>query len=296
MIRFVLVIALVVLASCRQGSEPDRNGGITVSHIPVTATPGDSLFYETVMHKVLGELAPDADINQRISEAGRAFLGAPYVASTLEVEGDEHLVVNLLGVDCTTFVEYVTAMALCSAGERTGFDDFTLQLAELRYRGGIIDGYPSRLHYFIEWLKDNEKKGYIEIISDGIGNRILDTYVGFMTANPHLYRQLEEEPAYIEEMAAVEKEISAYEMSYISRDMIDEMATHIRDGDIIAFVSSIGGLDVSHTGLAVFSGDRLHLLHASSRSQEVEITPVPLSEYLADSRNIPGILLARVRF
>ena len=294
--RFVLVISLVVLASCRQGDVQDRNGGIMVSHVPVTATLGDTLFFETVMHKVLGELALAADINQRVTEAGMAFLGVPYVAATLEVEGDEHLVVNLLGVDCTTFVEYVTAMALCSAEGRTGFDDFTLQLAELRYRYGIIDGYPSRLHYFTEWLKDNEKKGYIEIISDRIGNRILDTDVGFMTSNPHLYRQLEEEPAYIEAMAYVEKEISEFGMSYISKDMIDEMASSIVAGDIIAFVSSIGGLDVSHTGFAVFSGNRLHLLHASSRSQEVEITPVPLSEYLADSRNIPGILVARVRF
>ncbi len=294
MIRLVLIITLLVLVSCQQGSGPDRNGGITVSHIPVTATQGDSLFFEEVMRKVLGDLAPAAEINQRITDAGLAFLGTPYVASTLEVEGDEHLVMNLLGVDCTTFVEYVTAMALCSARERTGFDDFVLQLAELRYRGGIIDGYPSRLHYFTEWLKDNEKQGYIEIISNEIGNRIMDTGVGFMTANPHLYRQLEEEPAYVEAMAEIEKEISAFGMSYISKDMIDEMATLIKDGDIIAFVSSIGGLDVSHTGLAVFSGERLHLLHASSRSQEVEITSAPLSEYLADSRTIPGIIVARV--
>lgn len=254
----------------------------------------DSLFFIEVMERVLAPMGPTVPVNRRMAEAGRAFLGIPYVASTLETEGDEQLVVNLLEVDCTTFVEYVAAMALTSCGDRTGFGDFRQMLTTLRYRDGVIDGYPSRLHYFTEWLKDNERRGYLTIISDAIGNEQMDNRVGFMTSNPQHYRQLQEEPGYLEAMRIVEKEVSGYEMRYITKEVIDEKAHLIEDGDIIALVTGIGGLDVSHTGLAVFHDGRLHLMHASSRSMEVEITPVLLSEYLQDSRTVTGILVARV--
>ncbi|TVR68135.1 MAG: DUF1460 domain-containing protein [Marinilabiliales bacterium] len=328
--RNMIIMALILLVSCQERRHPEHQDDLIVGAMNVTATEGDTLFYDKVMKQLLEEAGPDWDIGRRMVLAGKMFLGTPYVASTLEVEGDEHLVINLLGVDCTTLVEYVTAMALCSAGDRQGsagdrqgsageqqgsagdqqnsvgdrqgpagdrhgFGCFARQLAELRYRGGMIDGYPSRLHYFTEWLKDNERKGYIDIISDEAGNRKLDTKVGFMTANPGSYRQLEEDASLVYVMAGIEKWISAYDMRYISRDQIDDIAPLINDGDIIAFVSDIEGLDVSHTGLAIFVDERLHFLHASSRSQEVEITTVPLSEYLADSSRIPGILVARVK-
>ncbi len=321
--RTVILLTIVLLVSCQERRHPDAQDDLIISALNVTATAGDSIFYDKVMKQLQEDAGPDTDVGQRMTLAARLFLGTPYVALTLEVEGDEHLVVNLLGVDCTTFVEYVTAMVLCStgdqqgsaggrndtagnqqgsAGDQQGFTDdlhgfncFVWQLAELRYRGGIIDGYPSRLHYFTEWLKDNENKGYIDIVSDDAGNRRLDTSVGFMTANPGSYRQLEEDSSLVDVMAGIEEMISAFDMRYISKDQIDDMAPLIRDGDIIAFVSDIEGLDVSHTGLALFVDERLHFLHASSRSQEVEITPVPLSEYLAGSRLIPGILVARVK-
>jgi hypothetical protein len=69
----------------------------------------------------------------------------------------------------------------------------------------------------------------------------------------------------------------------------------IKDGDIIAFTTDIDGLDVSHTGFAIFQNNRLHLLHASTRTNMVEISPVPLDEYLAPLRRVTGILVARVK-
>ena len=46
----------------------------------------------------------------RILYFGRQFLGVPYVAHTLELGDTEHLIVNLHELDCTTFVETVTAL------------------------------------------------------------------------------------------------------------------------------------------------------------------------------------------
>ena len=296
--RIWFLSILVIAFSCSE-MKTSQEAENAVSDVAVTieysASRDDSLFFDQIMANITIPPDPGIPISHRMIEIGTAFLNTPYVASTLEAEGDEHLVVNLLEVDCTTFIEYVTALAICSHRGETGFDDFITELMTLRYRNGIIDGYPSRLHYFTDWLKDNERKGYLTIVSDSIGNKPMDTDVNFMTSNPQYYRQLQEYPAFAEVMAAIESRVSDYEMRYISKEVIDEKASLINDGDIIAFVTSIEGLDVSHTGLAIHKNGRLHFLHASSVSGEVEITPVPLSEYLRDSQRIPGILVARVQ-
>ena len=45
---------------------------------------------------------------------GLGFVDTPYKAGTLEVDDTEDLIINCDEVDCTTFVEYALAMALCS--------------------------------------------------------------------------------------------------------------------------------------------------------------------------------------
>ena len=91
----------------------------------------------------------------------RKFLGVPYVASTLENNADERLVINLRQLDCTTFVENVLALTLCTQNGKTTFADFCDQLRKIRYRNGKV-GYPTRLHYFSEWISDNARMGYVE--------------------------------------------------------------------------------------------------------------------------------------
>ncbi len=261
----------------------------------LVATGEDSLVFDAVMRQLSDRTAAGDITGEIIRRAGEAFLQTPYVAATLEVEGDERLVVNLAGVDCTTLVEYVVAIALTYSEGGARFGSFAAKLADLRYRDGRIDGYTSRLHYFTDWLKDNERNGFLQVISDSIGDKVLDTDVGFMTANPGSYRQLADNPEFLEEMALLENAISWYNMRYLSKEVIDQEADLIEDGDILAFVSTVGGLDVSHTGFAVRLNGRLHLLHASARTMEVEITEVPLSDYIMNNRNVPGILVARVR-
>jgi hypothetical protein len=270
------------------------NVGHPVGDDGIVATKADSLIFDYVMSNIVNILPPPAPVSQRVIAAGTAFLGTPYVASTLETEGEERLVINLRGVDCTTLVEYVTAIAIRSRTNMNKFGDFADELTSLRYRGGIVDDYTSRLHYFTEWLKDNERKGYLTLVSDNIGDATMDPVVNFMTSNPGHYRQLKENPALVKKMASIEKGMAGFNMRYVSKDRIEQIAHQIRDGDIIAFVTTIKGLDVSHTGVAIFQNQRLHLLHASLNAGEVEITSEPLSEYLKGRRNVSGILVARI--
>lgn len=74
----------------------------------------------------------------------QTFIDVPYVAHTLETDGEEDLVINCDEVDCTTFVEYVLALSLPSAsGNKMSESDFAANLQRIRYREGKIDGYTS---------------------------------------------------------------------------------------------------------------------------------------------------------
>ncbi len=71
---------------------------------------------------------------------------------SLEKDGDEQLVINLTGLDCTTFLENSLALARCIKKGTTSFEDYLEELQFIRYRDGVIDGYTSRLHYFSDWI------------------------------------------------------------------------------------------------------------------------------------------------
>ena len=81
-------------------------------------------------------------------------------AHTLEVNEEEKLVVNFDEVDCTTFVEYVLALALSPVKNGTIDNaDYARTLQSIRYRDSKIDGYTSRLHYIADWVNNGVRHG-----------------------------------------------------------------------------------------------------------------------------------------
>ena len=63
-----------------------------------------------------------ADTNWMLYFA-RRLTGIPYVAKTLEVNNEEQLIVNLRQLDCTTYVETVTALSLCMIRTHYTFEE-----------------------------------------------------------------------------------------------------------------------------------------------------------------------------
>ena len=136
----------------------------------------------------------DKPINEVIVEIGKNFLETEYVAHTLEKEGDEQLVINLTGLDCTTFLETALTFARCIKKGKTSIDDYQKELTLIRYRDGKINQYPSRLHYFSDWIYNNQQKGIVKDISKEIGGKKIKFSVNFMSENPKYYKQLKEQP------------------------------------------------------------------------------------------------------
>ncbi len=234
-------------------------------------------------------------INEVIIEIGKSFLKTEYVAHTLEKEGDEQLVINLTGLDCTTFLETSLTFARCIKKGKTSFEDYQNELTFIRYRDGKLDKYPSRLHYFSDWIYNNQQKGIVKDITEEIGGKKIKFNVNFMSENPKYYNQLVENPEFIAVISKQEKEINSRQYYYIPEDDIEKLESKIQSGDLIALTTSDKGLDIGHVGLAIkMENGRIHFLHAPLAGSKVQITESPLSDYAKKIKKHTGIIVLRV--
>ena len=231
---------------------------------------------------------------------GKKFIGVPYVAHTLENGNSEHLVVNLRELDCTTFVENVLALALCDIENKRTFSDFCNNLRKVRYFGGRIDDYSSRLHYFTWWAEDNIQKGIIREISadDFPFTAVQKVAINYMSAHPELYKHLKSKPDMIQKIRQKEQLTSGKTYRYIPKSLLNESADRIgvvHTGDIVAIITSKSGLDTSHIGIAVWQDGKLHLLNASSIYKKVVLDKSTFYQYSQRQKSQLGIRVFRLK-
>ena len=257
----------------------------------VTCSPLDK---EAVVSKIVQvQDLEKPDFGQTMVAIGKTFLKTPYVAKTLEIGDTETLVVNLQGLDCTTFVENVLAFSLMLKEDKSSFENFIETLETIRYKDGNLDGYASRLHYFSEWIANNAKKGLLQDVTGEIGGAEITKDINFMSEHRDLYPFLADDSNF-EKIKASETYLNSRPICVLAQDQIAESEHLIQSGDIIALATSINGLDVTHTGIATREADgRIHLLHASTGSMEVEVSEKPLAEYLKKVKGNTGIMVAR---
>ena len=232
------------------------------------------------------------DIGEIVDIIGSSFIGTPYGAHTLEVPGPERLVINLREFDCTTFVENTLALSRCARAGTPTFDAFKEQLQKIRYRGGVIREYPSRLHYFIDWIADNVAKGIVRNITFDLGGVSVTKPIDFMTTHPASYRQLADK-SNLEAIAEIEKRLSSQSYTVLPKQAIAPAGSRIKSGDIVALATSTQGLDVTHVGFAVRSAGAVKFLHAPLSGGSVELSDHALSDYVAAITKATGIIVAR---
>lgn len=237
---------------------------------------------------------------EAVTRIGRRFVGTPYEPGTLEVDGPERVVINFRALDCVTLVENVLALtrfvreggAALLADRPAAEDRYAALLREIRYRGGTLDGYPSRLHYFSEWIADNARRGLLVDLGGELDGVVDAEPIDFMSTHPDAYRQLSA-PEHLERIRAVEARLRETERMYVPQEAIPDVADRIRNGDVIAATSTVPGLDIAHTGLALWIDDALHLLHAPLVGEAVQISEAPLAERILDIESQDGIMVAR---
>lgn len=231
------------------------------------------------------------------------FIGMPYVAATLEINPVEELVVNLRQLDCTTLVENVVALTLTVREPAPTFASFCRNLERIRYKGGKLDGYSSRNHYFSQWISSNEQMGVVQEVK-GQKDKGFQPFVAaqrlrldYMSTHPGAYPMLKGKAEEIGRIRKNEQEFDGVTVRYVPLSLLDEgenVSGVIRDGDILAIVTRKKGLDTSHLGLAVWLKGRLHLLNASSIHKKVVLEPMTLSQYMRKHPSQLGVRVVRV--
>lgn len=231
---------------------------------------------------------------------GLSFVGTKYVPATLELPGAEEVVINLQELDCVTFVENVLALALFIRQVEPQILESELEtqavyrrlLTRIRYRNGRVDGYPSRLHYFTDWILDNEAKGIVREVTAELSGVEDFRAIDFMSNHPESYRQLNSRMV-LNAIQDREFYLSGLGRYRIPEDEIATRSSWIQDGDIIAATSTVDGLDVAHTGLALWRDGALHLLHAPLVGEAVEVSALPLADRIFRIESQDGIRVVR---
>ncbi|MDE6043827.1 MAG: DUF1460 domain-containing protein [Muribaculaceae bacterium] len=285
--RILLAAAAIVLACASAAAE-----------VPPGVRFGNAAEDTTRINDILSRAVERAisSPQERTAYMGRLFLDTPYQGHTLEGP-EEMLTVRLDSLDCTTFVETAMALSATAGEKRTSWRDFIYNLERLRYRGGKLDGYPSRLHYICDWAVDNAHRGNITDVTDRIPRcSYVVRSIDFMSNHRNAYPALADSANYAG-IRAVEMGYRNHRFPYIkSGDLrMREVRDALRNGDVVALVTKLKDLDVTHMGIIVKDADGVpSLLHASSSHHKVEITSVPLDDFMKRNPSLIGIRVFRL--
>jgi hypothetical protein len=301
--RYFLLVAVLLLAGCQDGTRPSAATapparpaalpGATTLDTTAIAPPDSAtarLFADAMAH-ARSERLHTEPLGAIMQELGLHFRGRPYAAGLLDAPPAETLVVALDRYDCVTFVETMLAMARGVAAQDYDYATFARNLEALRYRGGVLDGYASRLHYFSDWIADNARRGHVVDLTERLGGDTLDKQLTFMTEHRDRYRHLADDDSLVRRIAAVEQDLADRDLHYIPQDRIRTVYDQLQAGDVIALATNIDGLDVSHTGLVYKADGQTGLLHASL-TDGVIVSP-DLQAYVQNIKNQIGIVVAR---
>jgi hypothetical protein len=234
----------------------------------------------------------------RAAAVGSALLGRPYIANpltppTCSLEA-EPLVARLDGFDCVTLVETCLAVARAQERQRT-WQAFQTELEGLRYRDGRRAGYVSRLHYFSDWLSDNDRRGTVRNLTAALGGVPDPRPLTFMTSHRGAYAALANDTVFAG-LGRWEAEASRRPRTVIPKARIGAVLPMLQAGDVLAFATDLEGLDVSHVGLVHrTTGGAVHLLHAPEPGQPVQISRNALVAYTTRHKHHVGLMVGRLQ-
>lgn len=300
---FCLQMAAIGQTACTPSQPPMQTAG-SADETAACAEPQeaiDALYTESDSLEVVKLLKEcPAETDNDVLYFARHFIGRPYVAHTLEGNAEERLVVNLRQLDCTTFVETVTALVMTRRQGKTSFLDFCNNLERIRYGKGGRNGYCSRLHYFGWWIQENERRGIVSIVGDAklfTGRKQLN--LSYMSQHPEKYEALRRSPSRRDSIYRLEQAYNGISFPYLPARLCcrpPQELQAIEPGDLIAITTSKKGLDYAHLGFATRDKEGcLHLLNASSIYKKVVDDGNTLCQYLKKHPSFTGITVLRIK-
>ena len=253
------------------------------------------------------QLPKPLSMAQGIVAVGMTFIGNPYPKSNVSIAQKanpgvvvlqpiqkEVLAINLKQFDCVTFVESMIALSQTLRQDNPAYDIFKNYLSRVRYRNGMVD-YAARLHYFSDWLYENEKNGLIQNVTKEIGGEIFNKEVFYMSLKRDTFYGNMADPTTFNTVKSIEEAITKREKWYIPKEKVAAIESKLKEGDILGITNVTEGMDMAHTGIVTWQNGRAYMLHASSQFHQVMITDVPLVDYLLRNKLQSGIMVGRLK-
>lgn len=249
-----------------------------------------------------GLCRPGVPLGQSAIRVGELAAGTHYEAGTLEAYlraggnplGVEPLALSLTRFDCVSLVESCLAVARVARQEGAPtWERFGLEVERMRYRGGERKGYGSRLHYFSEWIRDGAERGLVRDLGPELGALNDPRPLRFMTEHRASYPALANDEAF-GEIGAMELGLDGRTRWVVPAARLPNVIEQIETGDVLAFATTIPGLDVTHAAFAYRDRDGVfRVLHAPLSGGVVEVTRATLVQYVGAIRGCSGVLVAR---
>jgi hypothetical protein len=273
--RLALALAVASPASVSSADEPlsVRTRGALQEWYESVGAPRD--------RETFGEYLARAAFFQR--GAGYEPVPPPAVPEKLRVE--------LTRFECVTFIESSVAVARCGFRREPTVSCFERELVASRYRGGVLGDYGSRLHYFDDWIDDNEARGRVENLTLELGGEPFTR--SYFHISTRVLPRSGVPSDVTREVAATESRLSQASHAVLSREKAAPILEQLQDGDLVAFVRERSGLLVHHAGFVYRARGRPRLLHASSYHRRVVLTREDVASYLRRRRERQGVLVAR---
>ncbi len=293
------------LIKCIATASSIAGASITIGNQPSIANVSEKDTIEFKGKAVFERIIAKADadgwrrlpIGDLIGKIARQLEGTPYVASTLELYPDREVCsVNLAGLDCVTFIETTLAFArmLKQGGSRP--EQLLNEVATIRYRGGSIGDYSTRLHYMSDWLAENNSRQIVKLLADLPGSETFNQKVAFMSTHAPSYRRLITQPEQVVKIKKIEEAINSRNLKYVPMGKIAAIGPLLQTGDIVAVCTRQAGLDVVHTGFVYRTTDGVtHFIDASSSKHKMKVTleAGAIHNSLNWSQNLTGAMFAR---
>ena len=228
---------------------------------------------EVELNKLILEASLIKDSGERIKFLSDFFIGLEYKESTLIGDNNtsEVLVVNLSGVDCFTFIDYIEAMRLSDS-----FGGFLKNLRHVRYRNSIVS-YEDRRHFLTDW--GDYRPATVSDVTEQIGGGKAKDILKVINLK-------EDGTAFLPGIGSHQRKINYIPHENISGTVVGKLKT----GDYAGIYSPMAGLDVSHVGIIIKDGKRVSFRHASSDSRYRKVIDQDFQSYIPGK---PGLIILR---
>jgi hypothetical protein len=260
-------------------------------HALVSLPDGEATLL-TAWYAAVSPRKPGESFGALVARAGLAELGKPYYDPPTP-PGPETLVIRLEDFQCVSLVESSVALARCIALEHADEACFVHEMEASRYRGGVADGFASKLHYFSEWISDNAKRGRLRDVTAALGGVPLAYTFDFMTRHRWRYPPLED-AAVLAQLQAVESRLSGSPTMVVTKEGVAKAERALQTGDILGMTGTMPGILVTHAALVVRGLDGVtRLLHASSYHGRVILGQGDIVDYVRRRPERLGFIAAR---